>query len=677
MGKSKRNKKRARPTEEREERVNPFESKLPASTSDRPKPSSSTNHFMDRRSTSAHRAEQKFMKNQGRGIIKKNRYQLEEEDGQPFEEGREERIKEQLQALDQSDKKRTHKEIMMDVMQKSKLYKELHRRERDQLEVDRLKLNLAFNKIRGDLLDDWQRPSKKEEEVDVSYNQLFMEIGEGGDWARATDPLLSEAEMVQKQQESIQQGVEEEDGGDGYYYDNVDEDMHTMDDMRAEKVDPTIVAHHAQSIQSITIPKERLEDPHLDVSLPDAVDVWVGRVHDLDVNQLKGYIHKVRLQYHTSKDPANQSHLDVLFGYVFTYYGIVATATHSDKDEKCLLLATVLYELAQSNPHISFLTAKAYCEELQAYWEANIQEENLPLLPATVHYLQLLWVLFPIHDIQHVIVTPTLLFCGQVLSQGRFHTVEEVHTGLLIASGVLEVLGSSKKWMPEVYAFLLNVLHALREGLQYPPLASRQYDASRHAFEPIEGEKKVISSLLSFTLILLQEGASASEDMDFDNVVEIFGTFAGICKRMQGECADALPGSTPLLEEVVKDLLSRVQRAEGSRKVLRDLRKPKAIPSLEPMIDEGYTKMKNYNPNKKAVLGKKDRAFHRREHRKKLQTTRRENIAQQMEQEDRDRELREYRSQKTKELFHLLSNEQHEWREEQRRKKMIEKNKLQ
>ncbi|KAK3912794.1 Nucleolar protein 14 [Frankliniella fusca] len=77
----------------------------------------------------------------------------------------------------------------------------------------------------------------------------------------------------------------------------------------------------------------------------------------------------------------------------------------------------------------------------------------------TLLFFKLISLLFPTSDFRHPVVTPALVFMGQMLSACRLETRQDIAKGLFLVSLFLEFTALSKRFSPESVNFLRNVLY--------------------------------------------------------------------------------------------------------------------------------------------------------------------------------------------------------------------------
>ena len=84
----------------------------------------------------------------------------------------------------------------------------------------------------------------------------------------------------------------------------------------------------------------------------------------------------------------------------------------------------------------------------------------------TLLLLRVVGHLFPVTDLRHTIVTPVLLFLGQMLSQTPVRSMYDLVVGTMCAGLLVEYTKGAKRFSPEATGFLAGVirLYALDEG---------------------------------------------------------------------------------------------------------------------------------------------------------------------------------------------------------------------
>ncbi|EAA06282.4 AGAP000397-PA [Anopheles gambiae str. PEST] len=180
--------------------------------------------------------------------------------------------------------------------------------------------------------------------------------------------------------------------------------------------------------------------------------------HEGDV---QGRVGVVASMVHTlrQKPFLHKSRWSVLFAYALNYLGVrfahATSATIAGEFEMLHLLTPLLHDIAQTDPSGIGRVFHSVLEEKYSVFRK--QPRRYPDL-ATVVLLKLVPVLFSASDRRHSIVTPALVFVGEILSRCQVRNRRDIARGLLLVTTVLECAEHSKRFLPSTVAFLTGVL---------------------------------------------------------------------------------------------------------------------------------------------------------------------------------------------------------------------------
>uniref|UniRef100_A0A182K6H3 Nucleolar protein 14 n=1 Tax=Anopheles christyi TaxID=43041 RepID=A0A182K6H3_9DIPT len=181
----------------------------------------------------------------------------------------------------------------------------------------------------------------------------------------------------------------------------------------------------------------------LDGSVHDRVGVIASMIHTL---KQKPFLHKSRWS--------------VLFAYALNYLGDrftnATSSTIGDEFQALHLLTPFLHDIAQTDPAGIGKVFHSVVEE--KYTEFKNHPRRYPDL-ATLVLLKLVPLLFSASDRRHSIVTPALVFMGEILTRCQVRNRRDVARGLLLVTTVLECVEHSKRFLPSAVSFLTGVLN--------------------------------------------------------------------------------------------------------------------------------------------------------------------------------------------------------------------------
>mmetsp|Transcript_10848 Transcript_10848/g.15672 ORF Transcript_10848/g.15672 Transcript_10848/m.15672 type:complete len:1081 (-) Transcript_10848:1162-4404(-) len=73
--------------------------------------------------------------------------------------------------------------------------------------------------------------------------------------------------------------------------------------------------------------------------------------------------------------------------------------------------------------------------------------------------------IFPVSDFRHAVVTPSLLFLGQIIAQAPVRSIQDVISGLLCSGIMIEYTKDSKRVAPEAISFIAGVICLFAENI--------------------------------------------------------------------------------------------------------------------------------------------------------------------------------------------------------------------
>ena len=315
-------------------------------------------------------------------------------------------------------------------------------------------------------------------------------------------------------------------------------------------------------------------------------------------------------------------------------------------------LTKVLYGLSQDSPEsagavwgrrlgvIQNAHAKRLRDAEFVSLEDDDNDEITTAWPSTGIILLLKTVghLFPVTDLRHQVVTPTILLLGQMIAQTPVRSVHDLVMGLMCCGLMIEYTRSAKRVAPEAIAFLSSVLRL------FGPVATKTPVPSIEAAWQISDLKSLRKSL---TFIEVEERPKLSFDRDsIQSSIMAAGILASTLQLVQVS-AESLQGSlengeSEAFAEVSSALLSMkakskkaplpkiltemvAQCASAVAELMLDNREPlqrrlapatEAIKSLAPRMEDPskYTFSKDKGKSAKQAELDRNRREYKREH---------------------------------------------------------------
>nr|CAD7454804.1 unnamed protein product [Timema tahoe] len=308
---------------------------------------------------------------------------------------------------------------------------------------------------------------------------------------------------------------------------------------------------------------------------------------------------------HPSLKEGNKDRLASLFAYLLQHLNDVAASQQDEeKGESCFTvldrLAPHFYDLAHFEKENAVRCVLEVLKEKQQDFRKH--PKTFPDLD-TLIFFKLVSLLFPTSDFRHQVVTPALVFMGQLLSQCRVKTKADIAKGLFICTLFLEYTDLSKRFSPAAVSFLhglvqlavlspakpkgrtANMLVLSRDmSEEEPPDSSLM--CSSDLTDSIPGDDYFKTRALHTTVKLLSEFLSQLDELP--SCYEVFKPISCILNRLD---------SSKYPPDIQKDITGLVLNiaALESRKIqllVVEKKKPKALRLYEPNIEEIFDGMK-------------------------------------------------------------------------------------
>lgn len=405
-------------------------------------------------------------------------------------------------------------------------------------------------------------------------------------------------------------------------------------------------------------------------------------------------IQRLRKCHHPSLAEGNKEKLEHLFSLLLQYFGDLAL---QDKTSSLMNKLTLhLYELCQMSPiPAGQAVIDIIMERQEAFTQYCQRKGGRGLYPGLdmLMLFKLISVLFPTSDLRHPVVTPTMLFMGQILTQCPVQNMRDVTAGLFICNLFLEYVSLSKRFIPEVINYL--------RGLLFLGILKKN-DTIENVIPPF---KPVGNNIDLLKIQMVEKSRSLPVDtLDVRNVfhctdlrtlntdrfrvcamcttLRLLIDFAKLYEQLPAyktvfapikEMYNKLPTSV-YPEEVLTVggvLLGQLdyQNSKEIAHLVMERKKPKPLKMYEPQIEEGgFDGRKKRGGNRD--LNEKQRLIHKhkkelkgavREIRKDNQFLARQKLHDQIERD-------ETRKRKVKEIHHMLANQEGDYKAMKRKK---------
>ncbi|XP_053678755.1 nucleolar protein 14 homolog [Anopheles nili] len=311
---------------------------------------------------------------------------------------------------------------------------------------------------------------------------------------------------------------------------------------------------------------------------------------------------------HTLKQKSflNKSRWSVLFAYTLNYVGDLfshVNATTVEQEFKTLhLLIPLLHDMAQAD-QVGIGTVFLDVVE-EKYTEFKEHPRRYPSL-ATLMLLKLVPLLFSSSDRKHTIVTPVMVFIGEMLTRCQVRNRRDITRGLLLVTTALECVEQSQRILPTALAYLTAVL---------------QQACPRDISRPVENVVQPFKVTSCLQTSKSQDTTSATEELQLTAqdvlLVEITDSFkiraiacavsliGAVCKQLEKSPANSIitrhflrplgalktsmfPASLQQLVQQTTQTLTELSQPPLAYLVKAE-RKPKPLRLMEPKVETVY-----------------------------------------------------------------------------------------
>ncbi|CAB4024945.1 Nucleolar 14, partial [Paramuricea clavata] len=423
---------------------------------------------------------------------------------------------------------------------------------------------------------------------------------------------------------------------------------------------------------------------------PGSFEEFYKLVSNRSTSDMVKIVERIQKCNHPKLNPANKTKMEVFFDILITYIDDLLSQTPPELQAVDALVCH-LFNLAQHSPLHTAKSMQTKLKEIQKRFCELSRKRKVPDLQ-TVIYLRAISVLFPTSDFRHGVCTPALIFMGQILSQITVQSFRDAFIGLFVCSLVYEFVRTSKRYVAEVINYLIGILYLSSEktgpvGKLFPPFKSRSKYKDILKIDSdvdLSYEPKPVSLNKIFTsdvqdndcsrytaiytcLVVLKKFVTLYADQVA--FPEIFEPAVHHMKRMR-------TSNYPIrIQNLHADILETITSHVTTRQPLAlQTRRPTPIQMFEPKFDEHYeVKRKHSSGNKHINERQKLRYKHKKEFKGALREIRKDSqfLARQQLQEQLQRDAE--RAQKTKEIQAMLSNQQAEANEFNRKKRKMRK----
>ncbi|PYI06250.1 Nop14-like protein [Aspergillus sclerotiicarbonarius CBS 121057] len=405
---------------------------------------------------------------------------------------------------------------------------------------------------------------------------------------------------------------------------------------------------------------------------PGSHDEFLEIIEDVSMQDLPTVVQRIRALHHPRLHSDNKMKLGRFAGILVQHVAYMADQPEHPPFAIVETLLRHIHSLAKSHPD-------NVCQAYRAHLRQIATERPLNLRPGDLVILTGIATTFPTSDHFHAIATPAHLCIARYLGQGAVNSLADLSTGTYAASLFLQYQMISKRYMPELINYTLNILCHLSpkepsESLGYfpsrsPPISLRLHPSKSVSprklrfwdmtEQPSSNPEELKLSLIT-TLVTLLDTAS---DLWIGKsaYTEIFTPVQKVLKHVLRSCKGNK--ISPVTRDTLQLTLDKVdnhlaQARRTRRPLLLHHHRPLAIKTAIPKFEETFNPDKHYDPDRERAESNRLKAEYKRERKGAMRELRKDAnfIAREKLREKKERDA-EY-ERKYKRLVAEVQNEE-------------------
>lgn len=349
-------------------------------------------------------------------------------------------------------------------------------------------------------------------------------------------------------------------------------------------------------------------------------------------------------------------------------------------------LARPLFKLAQLNSVHTAGVFRKLLKDAHKRWSKH--RKGHPKYPPFSDLLlfKLIGLLFPTSDFKHPIVTPAMLFMGQLLLRCHVDTISDLICGLFLCQVLREYVSLSRRFVPEVLNFIISAAGCFTESRDcvfYPPFSPKS--KLRRQLSQCSSQEGGTADYNVLQLLVLSSEVSTVQHTKYA-VLRIILELAGQLSELYEGLPSFTEIFTPLSTNIqsiadqewsqeMKERYAGVVRLLAAkcgvpRVMLQMLKqKPKSIKFYEPKFDEKYVVGRKRAGSRTTAERQKLRHKVKREMKGAVREIRKDNVFLAKEKLKETLERDAERERKTKKILHDLQMQQFEAKMEKIKKR--------
>lgn len=501
-------------------------------------------------------------------------------------------------------RKKSKKEVMAEVIAKSKFHKKQRQMAFEKTQEDIMDLDDDFALVMGEMRGQKAAAKAPKSAQDLEYDAKVRELT----YDRRAVPAertKTDEELAQEHAEKMKrleddrmkrmQGLEESGGADDL--DDFwagDEDEEAQENGEEEEASDQDESEESEE-ESGGRPKRVKQ---IALAMPASYEDFAGQVRGQSGKAIVAHVQKLGELYHPRLAQGNKQKCDELVGHVFKHILTVAQEPFSD-GETVDLLTKLVRTLAERHNEALVETVRAELGEI----EERFADEMVLRKSDTVFFVALGYI-FSTSDHYHLAVTPALILMNQFLAGVVGAAIDTEILPQLLAQGlfICDVLLSyqkfAKRFDPEVANYVGFCVRSLLpgaglKGLQisksFVPHEVSEPISVQALFEPAKNPDEFKYCVLIHALATMDKCMATWREKSAS--VELAAFFAAVLELASSSFGSEVPKAGEMAQRFAK-LASNT--AASRRPLTLQEHKKMAIKTFAPKFEE------NFNPDKKS-----------------------------------------------------------------------------
>lgn len=473
---------------------------------------------------------------------------------------------------------------------------------------------------------------ESDEDNDENENIITLK-----DWEQSDDDDLG-TDLEEDEEEERELDDDEDDSADGEKEIEPKGNKKLKDKVEIKEKDSKFF--NAKKIKSDhTQPSTQPDIPFL-IEAPKSLEEFCALVENYSNADKMVVLNRIRASNAIKLAAENRKKMQVFYGVLLQYFAVSANKKPLNF-ELLNLLVTPLMEMSVEIPYFAAICARQRILRTRTQLCEDIKNPENGCWPSlkTLFLLRLWSMIFPCSDFRHVVMTPAILLMCEYLMRCPIMSGRDIAIGSFLCSMVLSVSRQSRKFCPEVIAFLRTLLVASTDTKPTSYQESEFYYLMEFkALRPLLCIRDCINNINPMNFLMIMELPDESSFFSSDNfrasvlmtVIETLRGFVDIYGGLNSFPEIFLPLATLLLDlaqqenmpaalqEKFKDAAEVIKKKVDEHHTVRwplQMRKKKPVPIklLNPKFEENFVKGRDYDPDRERAEGRKLKKLIKRE----------------------------------------------------------------